>query len=132
MGSGILVGNLIINLNIIRWCKGHNMPSKTWKNRERDSCRFFGTERNPLSGGNGKHSRSDSLHEFLFIEHKHRKNQAVINLFLETEKLAKLEDKLPVVTLSQHGVRGFFVMCRAEDLQELANYRARAKRGEPV
>jgi hypothetical protein len=106
------------------------MPSKTWKNRERDSCKFFGTERNPLSGGNGKHTRSDSLHEFLFIEHKHKKVNAMIKLFLETEKLAKEEDKIPVVTLSQHGVRGFFVMVRAENLQEVAACRSRARRGE--
>jgi hypothetical protein len=46
---------------------------KTWKAVERRVARFFGSERTPMSGGNSKHTRSDSLHPRLYIEVKSRK-----------------------------------------------------------
>lgn len=96
------------------------MPTHTWKNRERQVCKDFGTTRNPLSGGNSKHTRSDSLHEDLFIEHKHRKSNATITLYDQTAYLATGEGKVPVVTLSQHGRKGYLVVCAPQDLQKIA------------
>lgn len=83
-------------------------------------CKDFGTERNPLSGGNSKHTRSDSLHEELFIEHKHRQKNATITLYDQTAAMATGEGKVPVVTLSQHGRKGYLIVCAPQDLQQIA------------
>lgn len=96
------------------------MPTHTWKNRERQVCTDFGTTRNPLSGGNGKHTRSDSLHDTIFIEHKHRKANATIKLYDESAELAAAENKIPVVTLSQHGRGGYLIVVAPEHLQQVA------------
>jgi len=96
------------------------MPPHTWKGRERQVCSDFGTTRNPLSGGNGKHTRSDSLHDELFIEHKHRKASATIALYDDTKELAGKEGKVTVVTLSQHGRRGYLIVIDPKDLSKVA------------
>ena len=44
------------------------MSDKTWKARERQVAKLLGTERTPLSGGNGKQTRSDSLSAEFFVE----------------------------------------------------------------
>ena len=43
------------------------MPDKAWKKRERDVANYFNGKRTPLSGGNGKVTRADVIHEDLFI-----------------------------------------------------------------
>lgn len=97
--------------------------SKTWKNVERRIARFFGAERNPLSGGNAGHSRSDSLHELLFIEAKHRVSHSAVQLWRKTKELAAKEDKIPVVCLAEKNKTGFWVVCHSDDLQAVANQR---------
>ncbi len=67
---------------------------KAWKAFERRVAAFFKTERNALSGGNSKLTRSDTLHPELFIECKQRKRFAVIRLWDETKRLADAERKL--------------------------------------
>ena len=99
------------------------MADKTWKARERQTARFFGAERNPLSGGNSRHTRSDSLHDQLFIEHKHSKRHAIVNLWDKTKEMADKENKIPVVTLSVKSRPGFWVMCHSSDLVAVANQR---------
>jgi len=83
-------------------------PPATWKSVERRVARFLGAERNPLSGGNSKHTRSDSLHPFLFVETKHGAGcpttwEAVMKLFNDTETKAWAEHKLPLVVLHPKG-----------------------------
>ncbi len=83
-------------------------PPSTWKSVERRIAVYLGTDRNPLSGGNGKITRSDSRHERLFIETKHgqgvpRTYAAIVKLFLETEKMAFAEYKRAVVVLHHKG-----------------------------
>lgn len=97
-------------------------PSKAWKALERRVARFFKTERNPLSGGNGKFSRSDSRHPDLFIETKRMKSSPLITLFDKTLALSKLEPsqnlegpKIPVVVISPHH-RDPIVSVRLSDL----------------
>ena len=104
--------------------------SKTWKNRELKTARFFGSERNPLSGGNGKHSRSDSLHPLLFLEHKHSVRHAITTLWDKTKALANKENKIPVVTLSVKGRPGFWVLVKDSDLIAVANQRIVANKGD--
>ena len=69
--------------------------SKTWKARERSVARFFGAvgRTPPLSGGNGGITRSDTLHEVLFVEHKHSVRHAIINLWDKIRPLARKESK---------------------------------------
>tara|TARA_Y100000310_G_C20698991_1_gene827912 strand:- start:3584 stop:3934 length:351 start_codon:yes stop_codon:yes gene_type:complete len=94
--------------------------SKHWKNVEARVARCFGTERTPLSGGNSKHTRSDSLHPRLFIETKHRKNSAAVNLYKETVKLAKKENKIPLLALHEKGSCNYCIVCDIKDLIAIA------------
>ena len=70
------------------------MADKTWKARERQVARYFNTNRTPLSGGASRHTRSDSLHDELFVECKLRKKYSVISLWNETNEMAKKENKI--------------------------------------
>jgi hypothetical protein len=73
-------------------------------------------ERNPLSGGNGKHSRSDSLSPVLYIDNKHRKTQSVFTTYKEIKKLAAKESKVPVLTLTEHRSHGYIVCVHSDHL----------------
>ena len=75
------------------------MADKTWKARERQVASYFNTHRTPLSGGSSRHTRSDSLHDELFVECKLRKKHSVISLWDETNEMAKKESKTPVIAL---------------------------------
>lgn len=99
----------------------------TWKKIERKIATFFGSERTPLSGGNSKITRSDSLHELLFIETKYRVNHSAVTLWRSTKELADNENKIPVVCLSEKGKQGFWVVCHSGDLTSIANQRLLAK-----
>lgn len=91
----------------------------TWKSRERQAAAMFGSERTPLSGGNSKITRSDSLHGDLFVETKLRRHHAVFSLFREVEKLAAAESKTPVAVLAEKGKPGFLIVCRPESIHLL-------------
>lgn len=93
---------------------------KAWKVRERIIAKDFGAERNALSGGNSKLSRSDSTHPELFIEAKGRKNHRAIGLYDNTKVLARKENKVPVVCLWQPARHGYLVLCDPKDLRKLA------------
>lgn len=99
------------------------MPAKTWKAIERKVASFFGCKRTPLSGGNSGGTRSDSLHDLLFIETKYRKVHSAVRLWHKTALLALKENKIPVVALSEKGKRGFWLVVHAYDLQAVANQR---------
>ena len=99
------------------------MADKTWKAVERRVASFFGARRNPLSGSNSGGTHSDSLHEELFIETKHRVKHSAISLWRKTEELARKENKIPVVALCEKGARGFWIMVHASDLTAVANQR---------
>ena len=76
------------------------MPDKAWKKRERDVAGYFKGMRTPLSGGIGKITRADVIHDSIFIDCKLRAKHAVVSLWDDTAKLAKLEGKTPVIALS--------------------------------
>jgi len=105
------------------------MNQSDWKGRERKTADFFGGERTPLSGMNSKHTGADVIHDELFIEHKQRKSHAVIRLWDKTKALATKEEKIPVVTLSEKGRPGFWVLVKEKDLVAVANQRQRVKHG---
>jgi hypothetical protein len=95
------------------------MPDKAWKQFERRVSRFFKTERNALSGGNSKVTRSDTLHPTLFIECKQRERFAVIRTWDDAKKSATVEDKTPVVCLSEKGRPGFWILVHSDDFLSL-------------
>ena len=95
------------------------MPDKAWKKRERDVAGFFDGKRTALSGGNGKITRADVMHDKLFIECKLRAKHTVISLWDDTAKLAKNEDKTPVIALCEKNRPGFWVMVHSSDLNKL-------------
>lgn len=93
-----------------------------WKGFEREVAEGFGTERTPLSGGNSKHTRSDTLHSLLFIECKKRKKMTIHSLYEKTKKLAKKENKIPVVVTKETGKHGYLITLDPRDLDEVAKY----------
>ena len=111
--------------------KGYNMPTKTWKQRERDVAAYFGGRRTPLSGMNSGHTSADIIHDKLFVEHKHRKKHTLLTLFDAVKKLAIRENKIPVVTISEHGRHGFWIVCHSSDLTAVANQRQLTHKEEP-
>jgi hypothetical protein len=103
------------------------MPDKSWKAFERRVARFFGCQdRNPLSGINGKHTASDTLHPELFIEAKQRQHYAIIRLWDEAKQLSTKEGKIPVIAISEKNRPGFWVLCHSSDLTAIANQRLMA------
>ena len=95
------------------------MTDKAWKKRERDVAGYFKGMRTPLSGGNGKVTRADVIHDSLFIECKLRAKHSVVSLWDDTAKLAKLEGKTPVIALCEKNRPGFWVMVHSNDLDVL-------------
>ena len=91
----------------------------TWKAVERRVASYFNAERTPLSGGNSKITRSDTLHNELFIEVKMRKKHSAVTLWDETNALARKEDKTPVVALAEKGRPGFWILVHSEHLSRL-------------
>jgi hypothetical protein len=72
-----------------------------------------------LSGGNGKITRADVIHDTLFVECKLRKKHTAITLWDETNAMAKKEKKTPVIALCEKGRPGFWVMVHSDDLEKL-------------
>ena len=95
------------------------MGDKAWKRREREVARFFNGERNALSGGNSKVTRADVIHKNLFIECKLRAKHSVVSLWDETAKIAKTEEKTPVVVLCEKNRPAFWIMVHSDDLKQL-------------
>jgi hypothetical protein len=93
----------------------------TWKKLERRVAGFFGSTRAPLSGGNGKQTRSDTLHPALFIEAKLRAKSPVHRLFAKVETLAAKERKTPILALQEKYHPGWLLVCRPEDIHLLAS-----------
>lgn len=106
------------------------MTDKKWKRRERAVAKFFGAQRNPLSGQNSKHTRSDSLHESLYVEVKGRKKHTTITLWDDTKAKADKENKIPVVALCEDNRKGFWLCVHSSDLVAVGECRRRVKEAE--
>lgn len=101
------------------------ISKNTWKSFERVVATYFGTRRVPLSGSNSGHgTNSDSLHPKLYIECKVRSKIALWQLFIDTEKKAKVEGKIPVVAIKQKGEKGYLLVMRPEDLEKINEIRS--------
>lgn len=104
------------------------MSDAAWKQAERRIAKFFGAERNSLSGGNSKMTRSDSTHDKLFIETKlDRQRSALHTLFSDTAKKAKLEEKLPVVVTQKARTKSTLITVHKDDLERFCKLFLRSK-----
>ena len=92
------------------------MADKRWKRREREAAKIFGVERTPLSGGNSRHTRSDSLHPALYLEVKSAKRHKIWSLLDTTRDRAKKERKTPVVLVYRDGSKGALICTHQSDL----------------
>ena len=94
----------------------------TWKRRERQAARLFGSERQPGSGSGGRsdQTRSDSTHDRLFIETKLRASSAVRTLWERTAALARREAKTPVLMLYAKGKPGGLIVVHEMHLAAVA------------
>ena len=97
------------------------MPTKTWKAVELQIAKFFGVERNPLSGMNSKHTSSDTLHRWLYIECKYGKTlpKFFTNLWEDTKKKAKEECKIPLLALKPKNYDGFLIVCDSKNFTQI-------------
>lgn len=100
----------------------------TWKKAEGKVAKFFGSTRTPLSGGNSKITRSDSLHPSIYIENKYREKHAILKLYDDTAEKAKKEGKLPIITLEEKGRSGFWMILKSEDFGRLIELLGYAKK----
>lgn len=102
----------------------HSTSKSCWKSFERNVAKDFGTKRVPLSGSNSGHNtNSDSLHPKLYIECKVRGKISLWQLFKDTENKAKVEGKIPLVAVKQKGERGYLVILRPEDIENVSKIR---------
>lgn len=92
----------------------------TWQEGERRIARLFGTARTPLSGINSGHTRSDTLHDELFIEVKHNKKPPGDNLWRLTSEFAEIEGKTPAIVFIKKAHRKPLILLRIEDLKKVA------------
>jgi hypothetical protein len=103
-------------------------PTKSWKAVERRIARRWGTDRTPMSGGNSKHTRSDTLHKEAYIEIKHRAEFSVINLWMDTKKKADKEDKVPIVALHKKGSSFVHYLIEENDLLKVVDLFRKSQR----
>jgi hypothetical protein len=91
---------------------------KSWKKLEQKVARMRETERTPLSGGNSRQTRSDTLDDTFFIECKLRKEPAIWNLYGQVEELAKKENKIPLLVIKKKGKHGELFIVNDRYLKE--------------
>ena len=68
----------------------------TWKHKEREFARLFGSERRALSGGNSKSGgRDDAHHEHLYLECKYSARHKLWALWRHVAACAARETRIP-------------------------------------
>lgn len=95
------------------------MANKSWKQAERRIAKYLGTTRTPLSGGNGKQTRSDTLHPLIFVEIKQKRRHTTYTLYRNTKALARKEKKVPLVVLDEVRAPGQLFVVHDSDMPAL-------------
>ena len=93
------------------------MHKTTWKKGEMRIAKMFGTTRTPLSGGNSKITRSDTLSPDLFLEIKHVKRPPGNNIWLKATELAKKEKKIPALVFLKKNYPEPLILCKLSDIK---------------
>lgn len=88
-----------------------------WKQLERDAAKVFGGKRAPI---HNNVTKADVLHDSLYIECKKRKRFWVWGLFEDTKSKAAKENKIPIVVIKQKNKKGFLILIRPEDIEEIS------------
>ena len=96
------------------------MDRSTWKKGEQRIAKIFGTFRTPLSGGNSRHTKSDTLHKKLFIEVKHRKSFPQGKLWDKILEEAKEENKIPLAVFIKKNHQDPIIMCKLSDIKKVS------------
>ena len=92
---------------------------RSWKKAERRIASYLGTTRTPLSGGNGKQTRSDTLHPAIFVEIKQKQRHTTYTLYRNTKALARKERKVPLVVLDEIRAPGQLLVIHSADMPAL-------------
>jgi len=66
-----------------------------WKVFELKVAKFFGGQRNPLSGGNGKHTRGDLIHKYLYGECKYSQETPLWKSYRLLQRRSSSKGKIP-------------------------------------
>jgi len=98
------------------------MDKSTWKKGERKISRMFGTERTPLSGINSRQTFSDSLSKYLYIEIKHQKKIPADNLWQDTKRKAKIENKIPLIVFIKKNHKNPIILCNLRDIKKISMF----------
>lgn len=91
----------------------------TWKARERQVARYLGTRRTPLSGGGSGHTRSDTLHERLFVEVKLRARFPLLE-YWDKARAEAGRSEVPLVRIVQKGTPEYWLLWHHKDTERLA------------
>ena len=91
---------------------------KAWKAAEYQAADKLGGKRITLSGGRGSDRKGDVELPGWYVEVKYRKLFAVVTMFLEVEKNAKLQGKNALLILKERGNHGELAVIRIEYFKE--------------
>ena len=102
------------------------MTSKrTWKSLESRVCQKFSGIRTPLSGSNSQHGTAadciNTAFPQLYIEIKLRASFLHHTLFKDAAKMAKAEDKIPLLVTHVKNEESELVVLRIEDFLKILN-----------
>lgn len=92
---------------------------KAWKAAEYQAADKLGGKRITLSGGRGATAKGDVELPGWYVEVKYRKLFAVVAMFLEVEKNAKLQGKNALLILKERGNHGELAVMRIEYFKEV-------------
>lgn len=82
---------------------------------ERKVAKLLGGVRNPLSGGSGRHTRGDVIHDTLYVECKLRQSIALWAWYKDTADKAKVEHKIPILVIKEKSKKGELVVLDIND-----------------
>ena len=108
------------------------MAKALWKNFERFIADIFCTTRTPLSGGNGKVTRSDTFHNKLFLSMKYTasNNKGLRDLVDEEREKAHAENKIAVCVIGEAGDRANSLVVQNGSVE--IDMESSSKRTKPV
>lgn len=105
------------------------MSDARFKRAERRVAGMLGTRRTPLSGGNSRHTRSDTLHPDLFVEVKLAKSPPLWGEMLALRRRAARQGKRPLIVLT-HPEQSLRLAIL--DLEDLVDFELTSDRGRII